>query len=322
MQALFSSIGKVFSNWVVYALAYIVLMLPTYFLPYAGSNSAVIAGLGAAAGVGLSPQFWMHVACLYLLIVITWLRGCVISKQWIAIFPLIATVFDMVPGVNLIPLIPTVMHICALVFGSRGGAANTASANVPVSGGIVALIGTAAVSVGLVQGFTWQARVAQKPIFAPASPQSEVVTRTPAPPKAAAANTDAQKADHAALPKQASKTNIDGDWFGFGVRLKIVGGNANDALKAKAWLSTEKEPSTFLEVFPRQIRNVRQYADKTNSFVIEVKATDFVDAQFKFPPGEGGEIFLERFWRFQDPMNVNPLPGVGVPTGVASLDKK
>ena len=131
---------------------------------------------------------------------------------------------------------------------------------------------------------------------------------------------EAQRADQAAEHRKASMANIDGDWYGMGVRLKVVGGNAKDELKVKAWLSTDKEPSTFIEVFPRQLGNVRQYADKTNSFVIEVKATDFVDAQFEL--WEGGDIYLERFWRNQDPLNTHPLPGVGVPTGVASLEKK
>lgn len=321
MHAVFNMVGRLFSSAVVFVVAYVVLMLPTYYLPYVGSNSAVLAGLGAATGMGLSPQFWMHVACLYFMIVITWLRGCQIGKQWIAIFPVIASIFDMVPGVNLVPLVPTAMHVCALIFGARGGSPENSSPSVPIVGGVFTAAGGAAVLFGLVYGFTWQTRLAPGPNFSSPAAKSETVARTPAP-MAAAPSADARKADSAARPAQSTKSNIVGDWYGMGVRLKIIGAGAGDALKAKAWLATEKEPPTFVEVFPRQLGTVNQYVDKTNSFVIEVKAADFVDAQFMFPQGEGGETFIERFWRFQDPMNVDPLPGAGVPTGVASLNKR
>lgn len=188
MQAAFNTFGKLFSNTVVFVLAYILLMLPTYYLPYVGSNSAILAGLGAATGMGLSPQFWMHLTCLYLLVVITWLRGCQIAKQWIAVFPVIASVFDMVPGVNLVPLVPTAMHICALIFGARGSARQAEAASVSVLGGSIAAAGAVAMLAGLVHGFTWYERY-PKPQVANSSastmgsqrtsPQSQSSTASP-----------------------------------------------------------------------------------------------------------------------------------------------
>ena len=39
----------------IYVALYLVLMLPTYFLPYLGSNSAVLNTAGLASGVGMHP---------------------------------------------------------------------------------------------------------------------------------------------------------------------------------------------------------------------------------------------------------------------------
>ena len=97
-----------------YLWLYIAVMVPTYLLPYAGSNSLLIgvASLGATL-----PQFLVHLACLIALCIFAKYRGDYIGKGWIVIFPVVAAVFDMVPVINWLPLIPTVMHVCALVIG-------------------------------------------------------------------------------------------------------------------------------------------------------------------------------------------------------------
>ncbi|AUX69475.1 hypothetical protein CHX26_08215 [Porphyrobacter sp. HT-58-2] len=98
-------------------------MFPTYVLPYFGSNSAVVnAGLAAAdamagGGNGLNILMFVHLACLGGLVLISWLRGAVVDKGWLVIFPILAAVFDMVPGLNWIPLIPTGMHLAAIIVG-------------------------------------------------------------------------------------------------------------------------------------------------------------------------------------------------------------
>lgn len=119
---------KLFGNAVVFVILYVLLMLPTYYLPYLGSNSAVIGGLGQiAAGVqdagplaGINPAFWLHLGALVLLMVITWFRGAVVNKQWLIIFPILAAVFDLAPALNFIPLVPTVMHLLAIILGVAG----------------------------------------------------------------------------------------------------------------------------------------------------------------------------------------------------------
>ncbi len=109
-----------------FVFAYIALMLPTYYLPYLGSNSAVMQSIGAAGGAATDTSgpfaglFLLHLILLVLLIAVSFVRGSVDSRKWIAVFPSIALVFDLVPGLNLIPFIPTVMHLCAIITGAKG----------------------------------------------------------------------------------------------------------------------------------------------------------------------------------------------------------
>ncbi|MAF62473.1 MULTISPECIES: hypothetical protein [Sphingomonadales] len=106
-----------------FVILYLLLMFPTYVLPYFGSNSAVVnAGLAAAdaaagGGNGFNILMFAHLACLGGMVLITWLRGAVVGKSWLVTFPVLAAVFDMVPGLNWIPLIPTAMHLSAIIVG-------------------------------------------------------------------------------------------------------------------------------------------------------------------------------------------------------------
>lgn len=116
-------IKKLLGNAPVFVVAYIIFMLPTYFLPYAGSNSSVVGTIGVAAGAGLSPAFWMHLASLVVLVFLCWIRGEYVTKKWLIIFPILAIVFDFVPGLSLIPFIPTLMHLLAMILGVVGAKA-------------------------------------------------------------------------------------------------------------------------------------------------------------------------------------------------------
>lgn len=108
------------TNGVVYVVAYLIVAIPTYVLPYFGSNSSVINALGAATGLGALPQFWFHLIALYLLVVIAWIRGGRTGRQWLAIFPVFAGIFDMVPGFSVIPMLPTIFHVLAVIIGVSG----------------------------------------------------------------------------------------------------------------------------------------------------------------------------------------------------------
>ena len=110
-------------NTPAFVIAYLALMVPTYILPYFGSNSAVVNVFSAAMGMGPTPQWWMHVWFLIMLAVLGWLRGSVIGKAYLPVFPVIAGVFDMTPGLSMIPMIPTVMHLVGVILGAMGAAA-------------------------------------------------------------------------------------------------------------------------------------------------------------------------------------------------------
>jgi hypothetical protein len=115
-----------------FVLLYILLMFPTYILPYFGSNSSALNALGAAVGTGFSPAFYWHLIALAGLVVITWFRSTYISKKWLVVFPILAAVFDMVPGFSVIPLVPTIMHLLAIILGVVGVAANAPPQSKPM----------------------------------------------------------------------------------------------------------------------------------------------------------------------------------------------
>ncbi len=159
MQTLLARVATPFRSALLFFVVYVVFLVPTYILPYAGSNSAFVNALGAAAGIGMSPQFWAHVACLFVLVAITWLRGCSVNKQWIVIFPAIAGIFDLTPGLSLVPLLPTLMHVIALVMGVRGSKELPERVNVPVFGALLVATAGGLVASGLIYSWTWQSRI-------------------------------------------------------------------------------------------------------------------------------------------------------------------
>lgn len=115
---------KALGNAPVFVIAYIIFMLPTYFLPYFGSNSAVLQGTAAAAGASGGFFFFMlHFGSMLALCFFCWVRGAYVNKGWLVIFPILAIVFDFVPGLSLIPLIPTWMHLAAIILGVVGAKA-------------------------------------------------------------------------------------------------------------------------------------------------------------------------------------------------------
>jgi len=118
------AIKKALGNAPVFVVAYILFMLPTYYLPYAGSNSSIIGAAGLAAGMGLGPAFWMHFIALLVLCLLCWIRGAHVAKKWLIVFPILALIFDITPGLTLIPMVPTVMHLLAIILGVVGAKAS------------------------------------------------------------------------------------------------------------------------------------------------------------------------------------------------------
>ncbi|WP_426957034.1 hypothetical protein [Muricoccus radiodurans] len=100
-------------NGPTYAMLYLLLLIPTYLLPWFGSNSFVVF----LATFGTNGLFWVH---LLALLAICWLareRGRMTGQGWLVVLPVLALCFDMIPGLNLIPLVPTVLHGLAILLG-------------------------------------------------------------------------------------------------------------------------------------------------------------------------------------------------------------
>lgn len=113
---------KILSKGPVFAILYILFMVPTYILPYVGSNSAGMAALQQTAkdletGYGTLFFTFLHLACLAILVILTWFRAKFVGKTWLVIFPVLAAAFDFITGLSLIPLVPTVMHLLAVILG-------------------------------------------------------------------------------------------------------------------------------------------------------------------------------------------------------------
>jgi hypothetical protein len=118
---------KIFRQTYFFVVGYSILMAPTYVLPWLGSNSSVFNVAGATVGHGMTPQWWVHAWCLVMLILMAWLRGNLIGKKYLPAFPFLAAVFDMTPGLSMIPLVPTALHLTTIIIGLKVGApqANT-----------------------------------------------------------------------------------------------------------------------------------------------------------------------------------------------------
>ncbi len=111
---------QILGNTAVYVILYLLFMIPTYYLPYVGSNSSALNTMGVASGAGMNPAFWAHLGTLTVLVFLSWCRGSVIDKGWLVILPILATVFDLTPGLSSIPFVPTIMHLLAIILGVTG----------------------------------------------------------------------------------------------------------------------------------------------------------------------------------------------------------
>jgi hypothetical protein len=110
-------------NTPVFVLFYLVPMGLTYVLPYLGSNSSILNALT----FGLNPFFWLHILACLSLVVICSVRGRIIGKDSLLMFPILALIFDFAPLLNLIPFVPTVFHVMAMAVGA-GAAVTSVSA--------------------------------------------------------------------------------------------------------------------------------------------------------------------------------------------------
>lgn len=93
-----------------FILFYLLSMVATYFLSLAGSN--------CFSSANINPYFYelisAHIIC-YVIMIFSVCKFTNAKKYWI--LPFLAGVFDLLPIVNLIPLIPTILNLACLVVG-------------------------------------------------------------------------------------------------------------------------------------------------------------------------------------------------------------
>lgn len=171
----------------VYVLAYLAWMIPTYVLPYFGSNSTIVTAISAGLGRGLTPQWWAHLWCLSMLILLSHARGVRTGKSYLAVFSFLASVFDMTPGLNVIPMVPTMLHLLAVVLGLTGHAktddGSGASGSSGQAGTIAVVLSAVAAMGGIYSSMAWMTGGRQLPQLAnggqPGRPSAPMLAKDP-----------------------------------------------------------------------------------------------------------------------------------------------
>lgn len=106
----------------LFFVGYLLTMIPTYILPYFGSNSLVFNSIGKLASGGMPMQFWWHLTCYAVLMFLAYSRGIQMARGWLVSLPIVAMVFEFVPGLSYIPLVPTGLNLAALFIGTTRSA--------------------------------------------------------------------------------------------------------------------------------------------------------------------------------------------------------
>lgn len=120
---------KIFNNPAGFAIFHIVLAIPTYIIPYlkpgvmSKAAAAISMDQNFSSGVSFASTFWtiVQVALYAGLIYGSFKRGKHVNKGYLTAFPIAAAIFDLVPLLSWIPLVPSVMHILSLAMGIPEG---------------------------------------------------------------------------------------------------------------------------------------------------------------------------------------------------------
>ncbi|HBA08293.1 MAG TPA: hypothetical protein DCW48_00990 [Methylotenera mobilis] len=118
--------NKTLDNAAIFVTTYIVFMLPTYVLPYLRTSPASLHGLDDAGANVFSFTFFIHLASMILLCWVCLVRGAMVGKNWLFLLPVVAFAFEFISKLSVIPFIPTMYHILAIIVGAT-------SANISVS---------------------------------------------------------------------------------------------------------------------------------------------------------------------------------------------
>ncbi len=100
-------------QWFFYA--YTLLIIPSYILPWMGSNSMMANIFSNQARWGFS----VHALSLGLAVAVSFLRGWQIKKPELGTISLAALGCDLIPIINLVPLIPSLFHGLTILLGTN-----------------------------------------------------------------------------------------------------------------------------------------------------------------------------------------------------------
>jgi len=110
--------NKALDNAAVFVTTYIIFMLPTYFLPYLRTSSSALYGLEEAGANVFNFAFFIHLASMIVLCWICLVRGAIVGKNWLFILPMVAFAFEFISKLSVIPYIPSMYHVLAIVVGA------------------------------------------------------------------------------------------------------------------------------------------------------------------------------------------------------------
>lgn len=100
-------------QWFFYA--YAALIVPSYVLPWIGSNSMMAAIFSESARSG----FGFHALTLLGAVGLSFFRGWQIKKPHLGLIALTALACDFLPLINLIPFLPSLFHGITLLLGTN-----------------------------------------------------------------------------------------------------------------------------------------------------------------------------------------------------------
>lgn len=90
---------KAFASNAVFVVSYLALMLPTYYFQHVNASPTILA-------ISLLGLCWLCVV-----------RGTYIGKRWLAVLPIVAMAFELIPRLSAIPYVSTSYHILAIIIG-------------------------------------------------------------------------------------------------------------------------------------------------------------------------------------------------------------
>lgn len=90
---------KAFASNAIFVVSYLALMLPTYYVQHTNASSTILA-------ISLLGLCWICVV-----------RGAYIGKRWLAVLPIVAMAFELIPRLSAIPYVSTSYHILAIIIG-------------------------------------------------------------------------------------------------------------------------------------------------------------------------------------------------------------